>query len=52
MYVFSPKDLQDVSSAYPASNEALPETEDKTVLSKWDIQTNHPFFTLERQTDK
>uniref|UniRef100_A0A667FVX1 Sperm flagellar 2 n=2 Tax=Lynx canadensis TaxID=61383 RepID=A0A667FVX1_LYNCA len=27
------QDLQDVSSAYPASNEALPETEDKTVLS-------------------
>ncbi|XP_058573249.1 sperm flagellar protein 2 [Neofelis nebulosa] len=27
------QDLQDVSSAYPASNEALPETEGKTVLS-------------------
>lgn len=34
MCVFSPKDLQNVFAAYPASDEALPETEDKTVLSK------------------
>lgn len=34
VFVFSPKDPQNVFSAGPVSNEVLPETEGETILSK------------------